>query len=140
MTTTAGLNALKPRILHTAYFVNDIERSLKFYRDVLGMNELQRFELGEGVHEVIMGFPESKGAGVILMWNTTRTTPYQRGDSYSRFVMMVSDLDSAIAHLNSNGVKIAKQATDVGTLRYCMVEDPDGYTIEVLQIKRAANA
>jgi lactoylglutathione lyase len=138
MTTAIGLNAFKPRILHTAYFVNDIARSLKFYRDVLGMNELQRFELGEGVHEVIMGFPESKGAGVILMWNTMRTSPYQRGDSYSRFVMMVSDLDAAMAHLNAHGVKVTKQATEIGSLRYCMIEDPDGYTIEVLQVKRAA--
>lgn len=135
--TSVGLNAFKPRILHTAYFVSDIERSLKFYRDVLGMSELQRFELGEGVHEVILGFPESKGAGVILMWNTSRTTPYQQGDGYSRFVMMVSDLDAAMAHLTANGVQVTKQATEVGTLRYCMVTDPDGYTIEVLQVKRA---
>ena len=44
--STTGLNALKPRVLHTAYFVADIERSLEFYRDVLGMREQQRFELG----------------------------------------------------------------------------------------------
>src|SRR5258706_4390750 len=86
--STAGLNALRPRVLHTAYFVADIERSLEFYRDVLGMREQQRFDLGDGVQEVVLTFPDSKGAGVILMWNTKRTTPYQYGDSYSRLVMM----------------------------------------------------
>ena len=131
-----GLNALKPRILHTAYFVADIERSLGFYCAVLGMQEHQRFELGEGVHEVILGFPESKGAGVILMWNTQRTAPYQRGDSYSRFVMMVSDLDAAIGHLRANAVTFTKDVTDIGALKYCMIKDPDGYVIEVLQLKR----
>jgi lactoylglutathione lyase len=133
-----GLNALKPRILHTAYFVADIERSMKFYCDVLGMKEQQRFDLGEGVQEVILGFPDSKGAGVILMWNTKRSAPYQYGDSYSRFVMMVSDLDAALAHLVANGTTISKPTTDVGALRYIMAKDPDGYTIEVLQLKRSA--
>jgi lactoylglutathione lyase len=132
-----GLNAFKPRILHTAYFVADIDRAKKFYCDVLGMKELQQFDLGEGVQEVILGFPDSKGAGVILMWNTRRTTPYQYGDSYSRFVMMVADLDAAMAHLIANGVKISKQLTDIGALRYCMIKDPDDYTIEVLQLKQS---
>jgi lactoylglutathione lyase len=140
MTTnsTTGFNAFKPRILHTAYFVADIDRSRKFYCDVLGMKELQQFDLGEGVQEVILGFPDSKGAGVILMWNTKRTTPYVYGDSYSRFVMMVSDLDAAMVHLKANNVAFSKQLTDIGTLRYCMIKDPDDYTIEVLQLKRAA--
>jgi lactoylglutathione lyase len=137
MTATAGLNALRPRILHTAYFVADIERSMKFYCGVLGMQEHQRFDLGEGVQEVILGFPDSKGAGVILMWNTKRTAPYQYGDSYSRFVLMVSDLDAAVGQLTANGVTISKQVTDLSALRYCMIKDPDGYTIEVLQLKRA---
>ena len=135
----SGLNALRPRILHTAYFVADIERSMKFYCDVLGMKELQRFDLEDGVKEVILGFPDSKGAGVILMWNTKRTAPYQYGDSYSRFVMMVSDLDAAIQHLTAKGVTISKQKTELDTLRYCMLKDPDGYTIEVLQLKRSAS-
>ncbi len=136
--SSSGLNAFKPRILHTAYFVADIDRSMKFYCDVLGMKEQQRFDLDDGVKEVILGFPESKGAGVILMWNTKRSAPYQYGDSYSRFVMMVSDLDAAVAHLVASGVTISKQTTDIGALRYCMIKDPDNYTIEVLQLKRAA--
>ncbi len=136
--SSSGLNAFKPRILHTAYFVADIDRSMKFYCDVLGMKEQQRFDLEDGVKEVILGFPESKGAGVILMWNTKRSAPYQQGDSYSRFVMMVSDLDAAMSYLAANSVTISKQATDVGALRYCMVKDPDGYTIEVLQLKRSS--
>jgi lactoylglutathione lyase len=135
-TMTTGLNAFKPRILHTAYFVADVERSLRFYRDVLGMQEQQRFELGDGVHEVILTFPDSKGAGVILMWSTKRTAPYQRGDAYSRFVMMVSDLDAAVGHLRAHSVTIAKDVTEVPGLRYVMIDDPDGYTIEVLQLKR----
>jgi|SRR5215831_2620635 len=135
-TAAAGLNAFKPRILHTAYFVSDIERSLKFYGDVLGMKEQQRFELDDGVKEVILAFPESKGAGVILMWNTKRTASYQIGDGYSRVVLMVADLESAIRHLRSHGVTFTKEPTDAHGLRYCIIKDPDGYGIELLQLKR----
>lgn len=129
-------SSLKPRILHTAYFVADIERALKFYRDVLGLQEQQRFELADGVKEVILAYPEGKGAGVILMWDTQRAAPYQHGDGYSRFVMMVSDLDAAVRHLQAHGVKFSKQVTAVKGLRYCMIKDPDGYEIEVLQLVR----
>jgi lactoylglutathione lyase len=135
---TTGINAFRPRILHTAYFVAGIERSLKFYRDVLGMKELQRFDLGEGVHEVVMNFPESKGGGVILMWNLNRKSDYVRGDGYSRFVMSVSDLDAAIKHLTQHGVQFSKGRTEVGGMAYCMAKDPDGYVIELLQFSRPA--
>lgn len=137
-TSSAGLAALKPRLLHTAYFVSDIERSLKFYRDVLGMSEAQRFDLEDGVHEVVLVFPDSKGGGVILMWDDKRTATYEHGDAYSRLVLMVSSLDKAIDQLGLHGVKIVKPATNAGDIRYCMIHDPDGYTIEVLELKRPA--
>lgn len=135
---TSGINAFRPRILHTAYFVADIDRALKFYRDVLGMQELQRFDLGEGVHEVVLAFPESKGGGVILMWDLNRKDAYVQGDGYSRFVMSVKDLDAAIKHLTQHGVTLSKARTEAGALAYCMVKDPDGYMIEVLQFLRAS--
>ncbi len=133
---SGGLNALKPRILHSAYFVKHIDRALAFYTGVLGMQEVQRFDLPDGVKEVVMMFPESKGPGVILMWNTTREVTYTAGNAYSRLVMMVSDLDAAIALMRENAVKLTSDIVDTGMLRYCMIEDPDGYAIEVIQLKR----
>jgi lactoylglutathione lyase len=133
-----GINAFKPRILHTAYFVSDIERSLQFYTSVLGMQEQQRFELGNGVHEAVLGFPDSKGGGVILMWNTQRTSAYEAGDGYSRIVMSVSDLSAATDYLKRKGVTIVKPITEVGSLVYMLIKDPDGYVIELLQLKRSS--
>lgn len=131
-----GLNPLKPRILHTAYFVADIDRALAFYTGVLGMEKLDIFDLPEGVKEVVLRFPESKGAGVILMWNTTRNVTYTPGNRYSRFVMMVADLDAAVAQLRAQAVKFTSGIVDAGQLRYSMIEDPDGYAIELVQFKR----
>lgn len=131
-----GLNAFKPRITHVAYHVNDIERSLAFYVGVLGLKEQMRIPLGKGEHEVVLGFPEGKGGGLILMWNTTRTAPYAVGDGYSRFIVNVSDIDAAVAQLASQNVRIITQPTDAGPMRYAMIGDPDGYVIELLQLKR----
>lgn len=130
-----GLLRFRPRILHVAYHVADIDRALAFYVGVLGMKEQLRMKLGNGEQEVVLAFPESKGSGVILMWNTERATPYQLGDSYSRFVMMVSDLDAALQHVTRHGAPVATPATQAGTMRYAMIKDPDGYVIELLQIK-----
>jgi lactoylglutathione lyase len=139
-TTPAALtdfNALKPRVLYVSYHVNDIERALAFYVGVLGMKEQLRLPLGKGEHEVVLGFPENKSAGVVLMWNTERKTPYDKGDGYSRLVLAISDIDAALAHLAKHGTQATLPVTDAGTFRYAMVKDPDGYVVELLQTKRA---
>ena len=134
-TASEGLLRFRPRILHVAYHVADIDRALAFYVGVLGMKEQMRIPLGGGEQEVVLGFPESKGSGVILMWNTERKTPYQLGDGYSRFVMMVSDLDGVLEHVTRHGAPVVTPATQAGSMRYAMIKDPDGYVLELLQLK-----
>jgi lactoylglutathione lyase len=133
--TSEGLLRFKPRILHVAYHVADIDRALAFYVGVLGMKEQMRMKLGGGEQEVVLAFPESKGSGVILMWNTERKTPYHLGDAYSRFVMMVSDLEGALEHVTRNGAPVVTPATQAGPMRFAMIKDPDGYVLELLQLK-----
>jgi lactoylglutathione lyase len=132
-----GLNAFKPRISYVSYHVSDIERALGFYLGVLGMVETLRLDLGKGVHEAILGFPDSKGSGLILMWDTQRSKPYERGDGYSRMIINVSDVDAAVEHVSKHGARVTTPPSDAGTMRYAMVQDPDGYVIELLQFKRA---
>src|SRR5690348_13346959 len=96
---SSGLNAFRPRITYVTYHVQDVERSLAFYVGLLGMQEQMRFPIGGGVNEVVLGFPESKGAGIILMWKDSGGTPVSHGDGYSRFVIRVSDIDGAVAAL-----------------------------------------
>jgi lactoylglutathione lyase len=133
---SAGLNALKPRILHVAYHVSDIDRALAFYVGALGMQEQMRVDLSKTLHEVILNFPDSKGGGVILMWDTARTTPLAIGDGYSRFVLMVSDLDASLKVLSEHQTPVVAPPAEAGPMRFAMVKDPDGYVIELLQLKR----
>jgi catechol 2,3-dioxygenase-like lactoylglutathione lyase family enzyme len=134
--TVENLNAFKPHISHICYHVADIDRALKFYLGVLGMKETMRLPLGKTLSEVVLAFPESKGGGVILMWDTTRTAPIEHKFGYSRFVVSVSDVDAALQHVTSHGAPVLTPATDAGNMRYALIGDPDGYVIELLHIKR----
>jgi lactoylglutathione lyase len=134
--TSGGINALSPQIAYVSYRVANIERALSFYVGVLGMKEQLRMALGGGVHEVVLSFPEQKGMGLILMWNEQRKEAYSVGDGYSRLVLRVSDLAAAMTHLAKHDTKIVKEIQQTPVLDYAIVQDGDGYMIELLQMKR----
>ena len=131
-----GLNAFKPRLSHVSYHVADIDRALRFYVQVLGMRERLRVPLGKTLHEVVLGFADPRAGGVILMWDTERKAPIEQTRGYSRLILTVDDVDGALQHLVTHETKVVTQPTDTGAFRYAMVKDPDGYVIELLQIKR----
>jgi catechol 2,3-dioxygenase-like lactoylglutathione lyase family enzyme len=133
----SGLNAFRPRIAYVTYNVENVERALAFYVGVLGMQEQMRFPIGGGINEVVLGFPDSKGSGLILVWKDDGAAPVVHGDGYSRFVIRISDIDGAAAALVASGVALQTPPTDVGSLRFAMFRDPDGYLIELLQVKRS---
>jgi catechol 2,3-dioxygenase-like lactoylglutathione lyase family enzyme len=133
-TSLQNLTSLKPRVLHVAYHVADIDRALAFYVGVLGMQEQMRLPLGNNLQEVILGFPKSPGAGVILMWNTEDKSPRKLGAGYSRFVLHVSDVEAALKHLEKHDTRVVTPLTTVGSFKYAMVQDPDGYVIELLHV------
>jgi lactoylglutathione lyase len=133
------LNAFKPQVLHVAYHVADIERALGFYVGVLGMKETMRIPLGKNKAEVILQFPESKSAGVILMWSTDRekSKPMEMGEGYSRFVLRVSDVDAALAHVVKHNAPVVTPSTSAGSFKYAMVKDPDGYIVELIEFVKS---
>jgi lactoylglutathione lyase len=135
-TATASFTDFKPRVTHVAYHVADIDRALAFYSGLLGMKEVMRIPLGEGLQEVILGFPDSQAAGVILMWHADKKDARSLGNGYSRLVLNVSDVDAAIELLAKRGTPVVTQPTRYGSLKFAMVKDPDGYVIELLQMVR----
>jgi lactoylglutathione lyase len=134
--TVSTLAALKPRLLHVAYHVSNIERAKAFYVGVLGLKEQMTIPLGGGLQEVILAFPDAPGAGVILMWNTQAGAERVHGDGYSRFVLQVSDVEAAMKLMAQHGAPVVTPITAAGPFKYAMVKDPDGYVIELLQMLR----
>lgn len=133
--TVQDISTFKPQVLHVAYHVADIERALGFYVGVLGMKEQMRLPLGKNKSEVILVFPDSKSAGVILMWSTDRakTTPIEQGEGYSRFVLRVSNIEACFAHLVKHNAPVVSEVTTYGNFKFAMLKDPDGYVIELIE-------
>jgi len=133
---SAGLNPFRPRISHVSYYVRDADRALDFYVGVLGMEEQMRVDVEHGEQEIVLGFPESKGAGLILMVAPQRDSAYQLGDGYSRLLIRVGDVDAAVAHLVRHGAALEAPVQEAELVRFALIRDPEGYLIELMQVKR----
>ena len=129
-------SAERPRVAYVAFRVLDAERSLKFYKELLGMTERQRIPLDNGVSEILLGYGDpNKDPGILLLHNPNRKEPYTHGDGYHRFIVNVTGLPGLIARLKGNGVKVTREVTRVENLklRYAFIADPDGYAIELVE-------
>lgn len=119
--------------------VMDLERSLAFYTQVLGMKEWRRLTTSTGVIEVMLAYGDSPDQpGVMLMHDPRRTKPYELGDGFSRFLLYVSDIASFSKRLSDAGAPVVRPVTDVERLgiTVMLVKDPDGYVIELVKRDR----
>jgi lactoylglutathione lyase len=124
------------RILHTMIRVGDLERSLRFYTEVLGMRLLRRHEYPEGRFTLaFVGYgPESEQAAIELTWNWD-TARYDLGNAFGHVALEVPDAYAAVAEIKRRGGKVVREAGPMkhGTTVIAFVEDPDGYRIELIQ-------
>ena len=124
-------------MLHTMLRVFDLEKSLHFYTDMLGMKVLRRSENEVGKYSLaFVGYGDEKDTAVIeLTYNWGRTDPYELGTAYGHIAIGVPDIYATCERLAAAGAKIPRPAGPVkgGTTLIAFVEDPDGYKIELIQ-------
>ena len=124
------------RILHTMLRVGDLERSIAFYRDVLGMSLLRRHEYPDGKFTLaFLGYgPEAEQAALELTYNWG-TEKYELGTAFGHVALEVDDAAAACADIKARGGKVIREAGPMkhGTTIIAFVEDPDGYRIELIQ-------
>jgi len=124
------------RILHTMLRVGDLERSLRFYTEILGMKLLRRQDFPEGRFTLaFVGFaPESEQAAIELTHNWD-TPAYDLGNAFGHVALEVPDAYAACAEIERRGGKVVRPAGPMkhGTTVIAFVEDPDGYKIELIQ-------
>ncbi len=124
------------RILHTMLRVGELERSLKFYTEVLGMRLLRRHDYPEGRFTLaFVGYgPESEQA-VLELTHNWDTPKYELGGGYGHVALEVGDAYAACAEIKERGGKVVREAGPMkhGTTVIAFVEDPDGYKIELIQ-------
>ena len=115
--------------------VLDLERSMRFYADVLGLRESHRLDFPD-FSLVYLRDPESDFE-IELTYNRGRSNPYAHGDGYGHVAVVVSDVTSTREALVASGyepnpVKEFKRGDEL-LARFFFIQDPDGYKIEVLE-------
>ncbi len=123
------------RILHTMIRVGDLDRSIKFYTEVLGMRLLRRQEYPAGEFTLaFLGFDdETKGAVIELTYNWG-VASYDLGNAFGHIALEVDDVYQACAQIRQRGGTILRDAgpMNAGTTIIAFVADPDGYQIELI--------
>ena len=126
------------RILHTMIRVGDLDRSLAFYTEVLGMRVLRRTDYPEGRFTLaFVGYgEESQGAVIELTFNWD-TSAYELGNGFGHIALEVPDAYAACAEIKKCGGRVTREAGPMkhGTTVIAFVEDPDGYKIELIERK-----
>jgi lactoylglutathione lyase len=136
-TSSALPAADKARLLHTMIRVCDLDASLNFYTNLMGMKLLRKREYPTGKFTLaFVGYgDESSNAVIELTHNWDQKEPYALGTAFGHLAIGVPDVYKACEQLGAAGVKIPRPAGPMahGGSVIAFIEDPDGYRIELIQ-------
>jgi lactoylglutathione lyase len=120
------------KLLHTRYRVNDIERTVKFYREVLGLEEVRRHKSPRGSELVFLKAPESEELIEICHYPSAGSVQVQPDLTHLAF--QVDSLEAFAAHAAKFGLKFSDgpTTTSTGTV-FAFIDAPEGYEIELIQ-------
>ncbi|MEM5436345.1 VOC family protein [Paraburkholderia diazotrophica] len=123
------------KIIHTMVRVHDLEHSLAFYNDTLGLTPAHRLDFPE--FSLVYLRNAENDFEIELTWNKGREPAYTHGDGYGHIAVAVDDVDEEHARLASLGVnptplKEFRRGEEM-LARFFFIQDPDGYKIEVLE-------
>lgn len=123
------------KFLHTMIRVRDLDASLAFYRDVLGLTPSHRLDFDD--FSLVYLRNDESGAEIELTWNKGQAQPYSHGDGYGHVAFAVDDVRARHAELLAAGFEPlpVKEFMRDGALlaRFFFILDPDGYKIEILE-------
>ena len=126
------------RILHTMIRVGDLQRSIEFYTQVLGMRLLRKTDYESGrFTNAFVGYDDESKAAVLELTHNWDTKSYDLGTGYGHVALEVDDAYKACDEVRKRGGTVSREAGPMkhGTTVIAFVEDPDGYKIEFVQRK-----
>ncbi|HER34806.1 MAG: lactoylglutathione lyase [Halothiobacillaceae bacterium] len=126
------------RILHTMIRVSDLEKSVAFYTDVLGMKLLRQQDYPAGEFTLaFVGYGEESETAVLELTYNWGDHRYDLGHGYGHIAIEVEDVYSAAERIREKGGKILREPgpMNAGTTVIAFVADPDGYAIELIGSK-----
>ena len=120
------------KLLHTRYRVNDLEKTVAFYRDVLGLREMGRHKSSRGSELVFMKAPESEEE--IELCSYPASGPVHVQADLTHLAFEVDDLEAFAKELEKKGVKLSDgPSTSASGMVLAFVDAPEGYEIELIQ-------
>lgn len=128
------------RILHTMLRVTNLERSLDFYQNVLGMQLLRTSENSEYQYTLaFLGYGDEQHHSVLELTYNWGVSEYELGTAYGHIAIGVDDVYATCEAVRQAGGKVTREAGPVkgGKTVIAFVEDPDGYKIEFIENKSA---
>lgn len=124
------------RMLHTMLRVGNLEQSLEFYTEVLGMKLLRQRDYEEGRFTLAyVGYGDEENNTVLELTHNWDTSSYDLGNGYGHIAIGVEDAYKACEEIKARGGKVVREAGPMkgGVTVIAFVEDPDGYKIELIQ-------
>lgn len=123
------------KLLHTRYRVNDLEKTVKFYRDVLGLEEVSRHKSPRGSELAFLKAPESEE--LIELCYFPSSGPVEVQPDLTHLAFEVDDLEAFASELEKKGVKLSDGPTksSSGSV-FAFVDAPERYEIELIQRPR----
>lgn len=120
------------KLLHTRMRVSDMEQTIRFYTDVLGLEVLERKTSPRGSHLAFLAVPNSQE--LIELCSFPASGPVKVQEDLVHLAFEVDNLDDTIGALNANGVKITDGPTRSSSgSRFIFIDAPDGYEIELIE-------
>ena len=126
------------RILHTMLRVADLERSLRFYTEVLGMRLLRRNDYPEGKFTLaFVGYGDETDTAVLELTHNWGVDKYELGNAYGHIAIAMDDARKTCEEVKRRGGKVTREAGPMkhGTTVIAFVEDPDAYKVELIERK-----
>ncbi|MGB3534945.1 MAG: lactoylglutathione lyase [Microcoleaceae cyanobacterium] len=130
------------RMLHTMLRVGDLEASKKFYCDILGMKLLRQKDYPGGEFTLaFVGYGDESENTVIELTYNWGVDKYDLGDGYGHIALGVDDIYTTCAQIRAAGGKVTREPGPMkhGSTVIAFVADPDGYKIELIQLKTQAS-
>ena len=119
------------KLAHTMIRVRDLDRSIDFYSNFLGLRETRRKDLGDAV--LVFLADDNEDYYIELTYNKDGRD-YEIGTQFGHLALFADDLDAVIEHVEANGWDYRSARPETGS-KYIFIKDPNGYDVEILQAR-----
>ncbi|OJF91612.1 VOC family protein [Alkalibacterium sp. 20] len=126
---------MSKKMIHTCIRVKDLEKSLIFYKEVLGMQEIRRRDYPENKFTLVYLALPGDDMELELTYNYEQSESYDLGNGYGHIAIGVHGLVDTHEELSQSGYDVTNlKGLSDGATSYFFIKDPDGYKIEIVQL------